>query len=85
MRTLSTTASFQVSLVTMIFVLETGERAAVLDEQYTTLLTFGSVVAASRTLRAPFTVGGMTSSGFELKVTMDARWMMPLTPLTASV
>lgn len=85
MRTRSTAALFQVSLVTMIFSLETGESAAVLDEVYTTLFTFGSVLAASRTFRVPFTVGGMTSSGFALKVTMDARWTIPLTPLTASV
>lgn len=85
MRTLSTAASFHVSLVTMIFSLATGERAAVLDDVYTKLFTFGSVLAALRTLRVLFTVGGITSSGLALKVMMDARWTMPLTPLTASV
>lgn len=84
-RTLSTAASFQVSFVTMIFSLATGESAAVLDEVYTTLLTFGSVLAALRTLSVPFTVGGMTASGSELNVTTEARCTMPLTFLTASM
>jgi hypothetical protein len=72
-RALSTAALFQVSLVTIIFSFAIGESAAVLDEVYTMLFTFGSVLAAYRTLSAPFTVGGMTASGFELKVKIDAR------------